>query len=326
MRKRAAVLAFLFFEGVLFVRADPQSGAQGENGQGVLPEVLIEAEHNKPLPLTKPPLNFEVKEDQPIETILKKTDHSLMNRLPSQILQSNVFKPEISVSSKAITPSHLWIVRPWLGEFIHVFHPQKILSSIRAFKDDRSERKKAVWEMDVVDGEGKSIQHFSGSGIVPKRLPFDGKGKDGKWVEVGETYMGVLKNTDSHGRIHTAYGRPFKIAGLSLKNPSNFIIDLDAGVLFSTSSARLQLSSFGQELIKEASQLLQRYYPGFAVKVSLATERLSSQELKKAVSLCSDKIARRLIIPLAAIQKNWSHQNFGANGVLMISVQSQSRH
>ena len=320
MRKRAAVLAFLFFEGVLFVRADPQSGAQGESGQGVLPEVLIQAEHNKPLPLTKPPLNFEVKEDQPIETILKKTDHSLMNRLPSQILKSNVFKPEVSISSKAVTPLYPWIVRPWIGEPIHVFHPQDILSGIHAFKDDRNERKKAVWEMDVVDGEGKSIQHFSGSGLAPKRLSFEGKGKDGKWVEVGETYMGVLKNTDSQGRIHTAYGRPFKIVGLSLKNPSGFTIDLDAGVLFSTSSATLRLSSFGQELIEEASQLLQRYYPGFAVKVSLETERLNPSKLREATTLCADKIAKRLIIASSAIEKNWSRQNVGADGVLTISV------
>ncbi len=325
MRKTIAVLTFLFSLGVLFASADAQNGGQEGSGQGVLPEVLIQAEHNKPLPLTKPPLHFKVKEDQPIETILKKTDRSLMNRLPSQILKSNVFKPEIAVSSKVITPSHLWIVRPWLGEFVHVFHPQKILSGIGAFKDDRNERKKAVWGMDVVDGEGKSIRHFSGSGVVPKRLLFDGKGKDGKWVEVGETYMGVLRNTDSKGRVHTAYGRPFKIAGLSLKSSSSFVIDLDAGVLFSTSSATLRLSSFGQELLEEASQLLQRYYPGFAVKVSLATERLNPQELKEAVSLCLDKIAKRLMIPPAAIQKSWSRQNAQADGALTISVQSQAR-
>ncbi len=325
MKKKTLLLAFFLLTGVLFSFADSQNGAQGENGQGVLPEVLIQAEHNKPLPLTKPPLNFEVKEDPPIETILKKTDRSLMNRLPSQILKSNVFKPEISISSKAVTPLYPWIIRPWTGEPIHVFHPQEILTGIHAFKDDRNERKKAVWELDVVDGAGKSIQHFSGSGLVPKRLPFDGKGKDGKWVEVGETYMGVLKNTDSKGRIHTAYGRPFKIAGLSLKNPSSFVIDLDAGVLFSTSSATLRLSSFGAELIKDASQLLQRYYPGFSVKVSLLTERLNPLELKEAVSLCADKIAKRLIIAPTFIQKTWRRQDAGADGTLTISVQSQTR-
>ncbi len=322
---RAAILACLFFGGVLFAAADSQNGGNAASGQGVLPEVLIEAEHNKPLPLSKPPLSFDVKEDQPIEKILKQTDRSLMNRLPSQILKSNVFKPEISVSSRVIIPSQIWIVRPWAGDFAHVFHPQNILSSIHAFEDNRNERKKAVWEMDVVDGEGKSIQHFSGSGVVPKRIPFDGKDKDGKWIEVGETYMGVLKNTDSQGRIHTAYGRPFKIAGLSLKNSSSFSIDLDAGVLFSTSSAVLEFSPFGRELIVEAAQLLQRYYPGFSVAASLSSKRLNSQELKKAVSLCAEEIANRLIISSSNIRKSWNRQDAGGEGVLAISVQSQAR-
>jgi hypothetical protein len=322
---RETLLTCLFLGGVVFAAADSQNGGNAAGGQGVLPEVLIEAEHNKPLPLSKPPLSFEVKEDQPIEKILKQTDRSLMNRLPSQILKSNVFKPEISVSSRVIAPSQIWIVRPWAGDFAHVFHPQNILSGIHAFEDNRNERKKAVWEMDVVDGEGKSIQHFSGSGVVPKRIPFDGRGKDGKWLEVGETYMGVLKNTDSQGRIHTAYGRPFKIAGLSLKNSSSFSIDLDAGVLFSTSSAVPQFSPFGRELIQEAAQLLQRYYPGFAPRVSLSSKRLNSQELKKAVSLCSEEIAKRLIISSSKIQKSWSRQDAGAEGVLRILVQSQAR-
>ncbi len=322
---KAIILAFFFSGGVLFAAADSQNGGDQASGQGVLPEVLIEAEHNKPLPLSKPPLSFEVKEDQPIEDILKKTDRSLMNRLPSQILKSNVFKPEISVSSRVIVPSQIWIVRPWAGDFAHVFHPQNILSGIHAFQDDRNERKKAVWEMDVVDGEGKSIQHFSGSGVVPKRIPFDGKGKDGKWIEVGETYMGVLKNTDSQGRIHTAYGRPFKIAGLSLKDSSGFSIDLDARVLFSTSSAVLQFSPFGRELIQEAAQLLQRYYPGFTPTASLASKRLNSQELKKAVFLCSEEIAKRLVISSSKVQQSWKHQDAGGEGVLRILVQSRSR-
>ena len=322
---RATLLTCLFLGGVVFAAADSQNGGNAASGQGVLPEVLIEAEHNKPLPLSKPPLSFGVKEDQPIEKILKQTDRSLMNRLPSQILKSNVFKPEISVSSRVIAPSQIWIVRPWAGDFAHVFHPQNILSGIHAFEDNRNERKKAVWEMDVVDGEGKSIQHFSGSGVVPKRIPFDGRGKDGKWLEVGETYMGVLKNTDSQGRIHTAYGRPFKIAGLSLKNSSSFSIDLDAGVLFSTSSAIPQFSPFGRELIQEAAQLLQRYYPGFAPHVSLSSKRLNPQELKKAVSLCSEEIAKRLIISSSKIQKSWNRQDAGAEGVLRILVQSQTR-
>ena len=154
---RATILTCLFLGGVVFAAADSQNGGNAASGQGVLPEVLIEAEHNKPLPLSKPPLSFGVKEDQPIEKILKQTDRSLMNRLPSQILKSNVFKPEISVSSRVIAPSQIWIVRPWAGDFSHVLHPQNILSGIHAFEDNRNERKKAVWEMDVFDGEGKSI-------------------------------------------------------------------------------------------------------------------------------------------------------------------------
>ena len=78
---RATILTCLFLGGVVFAAADSQNGGNAASGQGVLPEVLIEAEHNKPLPLSKPPLSFGVKEDQPIEKILKQTDRSLMNRL-----------------------------------------------------------------------------------------------------------------------------------------------------------------------------------------------------------------------------------------------------
>lgn len=299
------------------------SSGESESKQGALPEVLIEAEHNKPLSLEKPPLDFQVEENEPVETLLQKTDRSLMDKLPTEIIQSNAFKPEVSVSSKVVVPIEDWIVRPWKGEPAHIFHLQKILSQIHAFKDNRSERKKSSWELEVADNEGKAFRRFSGRGLVPKKLFFDGRSDEGKWLQVGEVYMGVLRLSDSGGHIHTAYSQPFKLAGLSVKESHGFRIALDERVLFSSSTARPRLSSFGRELLSEAAQLVERYYPGFSLEAELDDRNHDQAWLHSAVLLCTKNLARRLLRPSADIAARWNSQASATQGSLNLLVHSQ---
>lgn len=299
--------------------AAPAFGAGGS-----LPDVLIQADEKRPVPREKPPLVMEVKEDGPLDEVLK-TEEELYRRIPAEVAESTKFTTGIWKSPHVAIPSSNWIVLTWKGEPAHVFYPAKDLDEIykpgsgksrpkaakkKKKKRRKKDRKRAAlspaeqnkrevevgWDFVVVDAAGRVFRKFTGEGDPPESLEFDGKSDEGKWLKVGQVYQGVLTYRDPNGRSHTAMGKPFALAGLSIQKSNGYVISLAAQTMFSE-DRRGKITGEGGKLLKEAAQIIQRHHAGLSLEVDAFLSWDEARPVEKAAKACASELARRLLVP-----------------------------
>ena len=285
-----AGMTFLF--GILHVFAEDK---------GALPDILIQAEEKRPVQRVKPPLQFPLKEEAPLDTMLQ-TEDEVRLKLPSEISKTTRFVTNSWNSPHVATPSGNFIILTWKGEPAHVFHPMAELGKIFKEKDVK-DYSKARWELLVVDSAGKPFRKFNGVGAPPDKLPWDGKSDEGNWLRVGLAYTGVLNYLDTQGHSHTALGRPFALAGLSLQQTNgNILIALAAKQLFETEKGPGKLSERGTRLLAEASQLIQRHHPGLGLNVSARLSRADAAWVQTAAETCAHELSKRLLAASGSIK------------------------
>lgn len=261
--------------------------------QGVLPDVLIQAEEKRPVAREKPPLELKVKEDGPLESALK-TEDEVRFRIPSEVAKSTAFAPGVSNSPLVAVPSSNWILLPWKGEIARTFKPLKDLAAVHpeAVKDGKG----GSWALIVADSGGKVFRKFAGEGLPPAALDFDGKSDGGAWLRAGQAYTPVLTYIDSAKRSRTAVGKPFALAGLGLQEAGGTVISLATRLLFSREAGTPVLSKQGSLLIREAAQLVQRHYPGLNIQVAVYHSRKDPAWVQSAAQACAGELARRLLL------------------------------
>lgn len=262
---------------------------------GTLPDVLIQAEEKRPVKREKPVLNLDLKEGAPLETVLK-TEDELRLKVPSEIAQSTHFVTGISNSPHAIIPASHRIALPENGEPVRMFHPYEELQKVHKDPNPKAARSKARWELVIADSSGKAFKKYDGEGLPPKDLEFDGRSADGKWLQVGQVYSGVLTYKNSAGRSYTVVHRPFTLAGLAHQELGGFIISLAPGDLFVPDREFRELSSYGTEMLHEASQIIQRYHPGLTIEVQSYLNRSDKASARRAAESCARELAGRLFL------------------------------
>ncbi|MFH1618812.1 MAG: hypothetical protein ABIG11_02810 [bacterium] len=266
--------------------------------KGQLPDVLIQAEGKRPLTSEKPVLNLDLKEESPLESVLR-TEDEVRFKIPSDIIQSTHFVTGIARSPYVAVPSSNRIVLAWKGEPARIFYPRKELSKIYEEKQSRKAKSKAAWQMVVVDTAGKIFKKFEGQGLPPDTLIFEGRSDDGKWLSVGQVYTGVLTYRDPNGRSHTAMDRPFAVAGLSIQAPQGFVINLAARMMFNAEKGNL--SAYGKSLIRETAGIIQRYHPGLNIEATAYLNRSDAQWVRSAAESCDRELSARLLLPEKAV-------------------------
>lgn len=268
--------------------------------KGALPDVLIQAEEKRPVTREKPPLKLEIKEEAPLESVLK-TEDEVRFRIPSDIAQSTQFVTGLSSSPYVAVPASNWIVLAWRGEPARVLYPSRELSKIYKGKLSKDSKSGSRWELVVVDSAGRVFKKFGGAGAPPEEVVFDGRSEDGKWLAVGQVYTAVLTYQDGTGRAHTAMDRPFALAGLSLQRPQGFVISLASKPMLDGSGAAGALSAQGIRLLGEAAQIIQRYHPGLSLEVAAYLSRSDAGFAQAAAEACGRELAKRLLLPARAV-------------------------
>lgn len=269
--------------------------------KGTLPDILIQAEEKRPIQRTKPAMQFPVKEEEPLEDLLQ-TEDEVRLKMPSEVSQATRFVTNTWNSVHVAIPDGNFIILAWKGEPAHVFRPLEELSKVYKEKENK-ELSKAHWELLVVDSAGKPFRKYSGSGLPPEKLEFDGKSDEGNWVRVGLAYTAVLTYQDPQGHSHTALGRTFALAGLSRQQPNgNILIALAAKQLFDADKGPDKLSERGAKLLAEASQLIERHHPGLGISVSARLSRPDPGWVQTAADTCAQELARRLIVAPGSIK------------------------
>ncbi len=279
-------------------RARAQAGGAG---QGALPDVTIEAKEKKIIDRNKPAFEMSLKENSPLKPFLK-VGKDVRYRLPDEIVRSMRYTTGLSTSPYALAPSTHWIFWAWKNEPAHTFHPLRDLAQAYGGKNPPREKgargAKPSWELDVVDSAGGVFRKYSGDGLPPEDIAFDGRSSEGKWIDVGQSYSGVVNYWDSAGRPHTAAGSPFAIAGMGLKDPSGFILKLALRPMFDHGNqASPKLSKFGRALLREAAGIIQRFYPGYNFEVGAYSLDSDQQTVGDFSRLCAKALASRLLVP-----------------------------
>ena len=281
---RFSLLGAAFAAPLLASLAAPALAAEAANG--ALPDMVIQAEDKRPVSRVKPALDLPVKIDQPLEADVE-TDDGVRARVPSDLNKTSAFAPGLSQSPLSALPSSSWIAEPYRGESVRALFPKRELQAVEA-----NFVKTGRWELVIADSQGKAFRRYSGEGVPPDQLDFDGKDDTGEWLTVGHAYTPVLTYHDGSGRARTAMGRPFALAGLSLDNPR--AIWMAPRVLF-TSASVPELSPEGKALLREAAQLVQRHHAGLGLELSVRLAR-DAAWVKGAGDLCVKELARHLLI------------------------------
>ncbi len=299
--RRHAPAAFAAVAALAAFAAAAASAQDQQAGKGSLPDVTIEAKEKKIIDRDKPPFEMNLKENSPLKSFLK-VGKDVRYRLPEEIVRSMRYTTGLSTSPYALTPSTHWIFWAWKGEPAHTFHPLRDLAQAYGGKNPPREKSsgsvKPSWEFDVVDSVGNVFRKYSGDGLPPQDLAFDGRSIDGKWIDVGQSYSGVVNYWDSGGRPHTAAGRPFALAGMGLTDSSGFILKLALRPMFDHGDLMApRLSRFGRQLLAEAAGLLQRFYPGYNFEVGAYSLDSDPQTVGAFSKLCAGNLAKRLLVP-----------------------------
>lgn len=260
--------------------------------KGELPEVVIKGEEVLKLESTKPQLEIPIEQNREILKSLETEQELLLKKPSNWEKQPQASLPELTKSPQVIIPRthHL------REERICIFYPLKDLKSIFKEPDSKKAKKSARWELAVVDDAGQTFREYSGQGLPPETILFDGRDKKGKILEVGYSYSTVLRYYDIAGRLHSLLGNPFVIPGLAHQEPEGFFISLDFRTLYKSQPALLgkgEFSDFGKELLQETADWIKKHYFTFPMRVIVYSKNKIIAEI--AAKQIREELAEMLI-------------------------------
>ncbi|MBN1621991.1 MAG: hypothetical protein JW871_05310 [Endomicrobiales bacterium] len=279
--KKFSILMFVF---ALLICFDLQSGADSE---GELPDVIIKGKEVLELESTKPPLNIPIDQDKELMDSLV-TETEIFTKKPTGWeKQTYDSLPETVKSPQVIIPRSHHIY----SETVKVFSPLSDLESIFKEPNKKEAKKLARWEFVIADDSGNTFQEYSGSGLPPESIVFNGRNSSGDIIEVGYSYSTILRYYDTKNQLHTTVENPFVIMGFAHQKDNGYTISLNLKNLYDERPEVLkeqEFSNLGQELLQEASDIIKKKYFAFPVKVVVNSKE---QEIAQ---ITSKEIASKL--------------------------------
>lgn len=206
---------------------------------------------------------------------------------------SYIFDPELAIRSDiASTPpptlSSKQLRQPWLREIIKgriaILHPQYVAENIES------------WELVISDPKGDIFKKFSGKGQPPASLDWDGRGDNGKMVDVGLTYSYSATAWDKVGNKASIVGEPLRFAGLLYQEGTTWVVSLNGWEVFP--QGRVALLEEGLPLLQESIDLVRKKFnSNVNVKVYAEDEALAIGRASMVANYFTD----RLILPTKAL-------------------------
>lgn len=252
--------------------------------KGELPEAVIKGKKVLKLKSEKPQLEIPIEQNRQIIKSLETEKEILLKKPSGWEKQPKDSLPELTKSQQVIIPRTHHI----RGKKVRIFYPLKWLQSIFKEPNPKKAKKLAHWELVVADDSGQIFRKYSGQGLPPESISFDGRatltatGKGGKVLKVGYSYSTILRYYDSAGKLHTMVGNPFVISGLAHQEPEGFFISLDFKMLYQSQPTLLEkreFSGFGKELLQETADWIKKYYFTFPIKVIVYSKNKDIAEI-----------------------------------------------
>ena len=237
----------------------PQTGGQAQ--QGNLPEVIIKGGEKSALGSEKPLVDVQADPDEPVQPALD-VEEDLLKRTPAALHDPRTsFFPSLA-SQNTIIPGRIRLAR----DPVKVFYP---LREIMAISPSLSQEIGTGWEMVITDTDGRSIRKFSGKGLPPATVPWNGRSERGEIMGVGKSYSTVIIYRDVRGQARNFVGEPFSFDGIIHQESKGLIISLSVPALFENKKTGEgeSVSASGMGLLQETADYIKRYYFTYPVKV-----------------------------------------------------------
>ncbi|MCB4791441.1 MAG: hypothetical protein LHV68_06090 [Elusimicrobia bacterium] len=260
--------------------------------KGELPEAVIKGDEVLKLDSTKPKLEIPIEQNSEILKDLEIEREIFTNQPAGSEKQPKDFMPELANSPQVIVPRTLYIHT----DTICVFYPLSDLKSVFKEPNPKNAKKSATWELIVTDDLGQTFREYSGRGLPPETITFDGRDKDGNIIEVGYSYSTILKYYDTKGALHTRVGTPFIITGLAHQEQKGLYITLDYKKIYKNNPTVLlhgEFSDAGMDLIQEAADKIKKDY--FTLPVEVIVYSKDKEIAKIAAKEISERLVKILI-------------------------------
>ena len=261
--------------------------------QGQLPEVIIKGGDKSGVKSEKPLLEIEMEVDEPVKSIMG-VEVEPLKRTPESLRNPRAGYSEYLNNNKTILPSRIRLAR----DPVKVFYP---LREILAVSPSLSQEIGPGWEMVVTDAEGRSFRKFSGRGLPPGSLPWNGRSDRGEIASVGKTYSMVINYKDTRGQRRNFVGEPFSFDGIIHQESKGLVLSLALTPLYDPKrpGEKENLSESGVELLKEAADWIKRYYFNYPVRVEcLSTDPASAGD---RAEVFAKRLISELLLPRPSI-------------------------
>ncbi len=235
-----------------------QSGAQGS-----MPEVVIKGGERSGVKSERKLLEVELNPDDPIQPTLE-VEEDMLGSQPEAMSNPKSGTAQYLANPRLIVPARFQIAK----DPVKVFYP---LRQIMAVSPTLSQEIGTGWEMVITDTEGRSFRKFSGRGLPPSNISWNGRSDRAEIVGVGKNYSPVITYQDIRGQTRNFVGEPFTFNGVMHQESKGLIISLSPDAVFdgkkSAGSDRESIGDNGMALLEEAADWVKRNYYTFPLRI-----------------------------------------------------------
>lgn len=279
----------LQFSAALLWAALPGIPATPNPDSSGLQEVVIHGGERSGVGSKKPPLEIKLNPDEPILPAMA-PEEDLLQKQPESLMTQKTGLTEPLASLRAILPARIRLAK----DPVKTFYP---LRQIMATSPSLSQEIGSGWEMAITDTDGRSFRKFSGGGLPPATIEWNGQSDRSEVVSAGKTYSTVITYRDIRGHARNLVGDPFSFDGVIHQEPQGLVITLSLESLFDKklpNKTEETIGDLGNELLEETADWVKRYYFTYPVKVQCYCQS-QTQAISKA-KLVADVLTSSLIL------------------------------
>ena len=217
--------------------ASGKPDAAGESGQQ---EVVIRGVHRLKVKVEKPDpdISFDVDE---IAVPYVKTEDSVLDVSPTAMSHPSVSIVSKLNSTQAASP------------FIQLFQHSPILTLRPRYT---SKVKIAKWRLRITDSFGNVFKDFSGRNTLPKKISWDGIGKDNKMLSVGISYSYIFAIIDVASNPTSQMGKPIILESLLYEQGGITVAQIVYKVVLERKGRKTIITKKGELYLREVADLL----------------------------------------------------------------------
>ncbi len=217
--------------------ASEKPAAAYESGQQ---EVIIRGVHRLKVKVEKPEpdVSFDVDE---IAVPYVKTENYVLDVTPTAMA-----RPGVSIVSKL---NSVQAASP----FIQLFKSPPILTLRPRYN---SKVKIAKWRLRITDSFGNVFKDFSGRSKLPKKINWDGMGKNEKMLDVGTSYSYIFSIIDVASNPTSQMGKPIILESLLYEQGGITVAQIVYDVVLERKGRKTEITKKGALYLREVADLL----------------------------------------------------------------------